>query len=119
MGTVIEEDDTFTKALGRGPIFYYGMGHMLNDITSACWFTYLLLFLTDIGFSPRNAAIVMLSGQVADAFATVFVGELTDLDISRYGMGPDLYWWLFHFLLFLVVVYHAQFLLQIQLLLKP
>lgn len=76
MGTVIEEDDTFTKALGRGPIFYYGMGHMLNDITSACWFTYLLLFLTDIGFSPRNAAIVMLSGQVADAFATVFVGEL-------------------------------------------
>lgn len=78
MGTVIEEDDTFTKALGRWPIFYYGMGHMLNDITSACWFTYLLLFLTDIGFSPRNAAIVMLSGQVADAFATVFVGELID-----------------------------------------
>jgi len=53
MGTVIEDDDTFTKALGRGPVFYYGMGHMLNDITSACWFTYLLLFLTDIGFSPR------------------------------------------------------------------
>lgn len=26
---------------------------MLNDITSACWFTYLLLFLTDIGLSPR------------------------------------------------------------------
>lgn len=78
MGTIVEEDNAFTKALGRGPIFYYGMGHMLNDITAACWFTYLLLFLTDIGFSPRNAAIVMLSGQVADGFATIFVGELID-----------------------------------------
>ncbi|CAJ2659019.1 unnamed protein product [Trifolium pratense] len=78
MSTIVEEDVAFTKALGRGPIFYYGMGHMLNDITAACWFTYLLLFLMDIGFSPRNAAIVMLSGQVADGFATVFVGELID-----------------------------------------
>ncbi|XP_061363935.1 uncharacterized protein LOC133307440 [Gastrolobium bilobum] len=78
MGTVIEEDDSFTKVLGRWPIFYYGMGHMLNDITAACWFTYLLLFLTDIGLSPRDAATVMLSGQVADGFATVFVGELID-----------------------------------------
>ncbi|RZS10446.1 hypothetical protein BHM03_00041673 [Ensete ventricosum] len=66
---------------------------MLNDITSACWFTYLLLFLTDIGLSPRDAAIVMLSGQVADAFATVFVGELEislflphlDCSIDRFG----------------------------------
>ncbi|XP_004488576.1 uncharacterized protein [Cicer arietinum] len=78
MGTVVEADDTFTKPLGRWPVFYYGMGHMLNDITAACWFTYLLLFLSDIGLSPRNAAIVMLSGQVADGFATVFVGELID-----------------------------------------
>ncbi|RRT42096.1 hypothetical protein B296_00048489 [Ensete ventricosum] len=65
--------------LGRLTTLSYGAGHMLNDITSACWFTYLLLFLTDIGLSPRykvDAAIVMLSGQVADAFATVFVGEL-------------------------------------------
>ncbi|KAK7323890.1 hypothetical protein VNO77_27390 [Canavalia gladiata] len=78
MDTVIEADDSFTKILGRRPIVYYGMGHMLNDITAACWFTYLLLFLTDIGLSPRNAAAVMLSGQVADGFATVFVGELID-----------------------------------------
>ncbi|XP_057457240.1 uncharacterized protein LOC130748112 [Lotus japonicus] len=78
MGSLVEDDDSFTKPLGRWPVFYYGMGHMLNDITSACWFTYLLLFLTDIGLSPRNAAIVMLSGQVADGFATIFVGELID-----------------------------------------
>lgn len=53
MGTIVEADNTYTKILGRWPVFYYGMGHMLNDITAACWFTYLLLFLTDIGLSPR------------------------------------------------------------------
>ncbi|KAI3444920.1 hypothetical protein Pfo_001585 [Paulownia fortunei] len=54
---------------------------MLNDITSACWFTYLLVFLTDIGLPPRDAAVVMLSGQIADGFTTIFAGELID----RYG----------------------------------
>lgn len=39
--------------LGRWPILSYGVGHMLNDITSACWFTYLLLFLQEIGLAPR------------------------------------------------------------------
>ncbi|KAJ4769549.1 Major facilitator superfamily protein [Rhynchospora pubera] len=67
-----------TEPLGRLSILSYGSGHMLNDITSSCWFTYLLLFLTDVGLSPSNAAIVMLSGQVADAFTTIFVGELID-----------------------------------------
>ncbi|CAI0458815.1 unnamed protein product [Linum tenue] len=74
-----EEDLSRVKSdVGRWPVFYYGVGHMLNDITSSCWFTYLLLFLADIGLSPRDAAIVMLSGQVADGFATVFTGELID-----------------------------------------
>lgn len=41
------------EPLGRVPIFSYGSGHMLNDITSSCWFTYLLVFLTDVGLSPR------------------------------------------------------------------
>lgn len=71
----IEELD---EPLGRVPILSYGSGHMLNDITSSCWFTYLLVFLTDIGLSPSDAAVVMLSGQLADGFATIFVGELED-----------------------------------------
>ncbi|KAL2234254.1 major facilitator superfamily domain-containing protein 12-like [Sesamum indicum] len=74
-------DESCTKPLGRCSVFYYGVGHMLNDITSACWFTYLLVFLTDIGLAPSDAAIVMLSGQIADGFTTVFAGELID----RYG----------------------------------
>ncbi|GAB4848974.1 hypothetical protein Ancab_003787 [Ancistrocladus abbreviatus] len=74
----MEDEDSFNKPLGRWPVLFYGIGHMLNDITSACWFTYLLVFLTDIGLSPRDAATVMLWGQVADGFTTVFSGELID-----------------------------------------
>uniref|UniRef100_A0A5B6Z5Y8 Putative major facilitator superfamily domain-containing protein 12 n=1 Tax=Davidia involucrata TaxID=16924 RepID=A0A5B6Z5Y8_DAVIN len=72
------DQESCTKPLGRRSIYFYGVGHMLNDITSACWFTYLLVFLTDIGLSPRDAAAVMLSGQIADGFATIFAGELID-----------------------------------------
>ncbi|KAI9170301.1 hypothetical protein LWI28_025702 [Acer negundo] len=73
-----DEDDynSYIKPLGRRSVIYYGMGHMLNDITAACWFTYLLVFLSDIGLSPRAAASIMLSGQIADGFATIFSGEL-------------------------------------------
>ncbi|CAA0808321.1 Major facilitator superfamily protein [Striga hermonthica] len=75
------DDESGTRPLGRCSVFYYGVGHMLNDVTSACWFTYLLVFLTDIGLPPRDAAVVMLSGQIADGFTTIFAGELID----RYG----------------------------------
>ncbi|PKI42106.1 hypothetical protein CRG98_037559 [Punica granatum] len=74
----MEDDESHAQPPGRLSVFYYGAGHMLNDITAACWFTYLLLFLTDIGLSHRDAAVVMLSGQVADGLATVFSGELID-----------------------------------------
>ncbi|KAH8934649.1 hypothetical protein BDL97_18G095700 [Sphagnum fallax] len=66
------------EPLPRKYIVSYGMGHMLNDLTSACWFTYLLMFLTDVGLSPREAATVMLMGQLADGFATITVGQLID-----------------------------------------
>ncbi|XP_031128493.1 major facilitator superfamily domain-containing protein 12-like isoform X1 [Ipomoea triloba] len=66
------------KPLGRCSVFTYGVGHMLNDITQCCWYTYLLLYLTDIGLSPSSAAIVTLVGQFADAFTTIIAGELID-----------------------------------------
>ncbi|KAE9459863.1 hypothetical protein C3L33_08231, partial [Rhododendron williamsianum] len=109
------DEESCTKPLQRWSVVFYGVGHMLNDITSACWFTYLLVFLTDIGLSPRytftpgfnldfvahnkegttagseqfegiitckviggDAAAVMLSGQIADGFTTIFAGELID-----------------------------------------
>ncbi|XP_066397970.1 uncharacterized protein [Miscanthus floridulus] len=72
------DDAQLDEPLGRVSILSYGSGHMLNDITSSCWFTYLLVFLTDLGLSPGDAATVMLSGQLADGFTTIFVGELMD-----------------------------------------
>jgi Na+/melibiose symporter-like transporter len=45
-------DGQLDEPLGRVSIISYGSGHMLNDITSSCWFTYLLVFLTDVGLSP-------------------------------------------------------------------
>eukprot|EP00250_Pteridium_aquilinum_P033866 c6521_g1_i1 orf=397-2019(+) len=75
------DSDADGQLLPRKAVFFYGIGHMLNDLTSACWFTYLLIFLTDIGLSPSEAAMVMLSGQLADGVATVFVGSLID----KYG----------------------------------
>lgn len=41
------------KPLSRGRIVAYGSGHMLNDIAAACWFTYLLIYCTDVGLSPQ------------------------------------------------------------------
>ncbi|XP_057513807.1 uncharacterized protein LOC130795612 isoform X2 [Actinidia eriantha] len=78
MSNDIGDEESCTKPLGRCSVLSYGVGHMLNDITSSCWFTYLLVFLTDIGLSPRAAAAVMLSGQIADGFTTIFAGELID-----------------------------------------
>uniref|UniRef100_A0A1D1Z2Z1 Major facilitator superfamily domain-containing protein 12 n=1 Tax=Anthurium amnicola TaxID=1678845 RepID=A0A1D1Z2Z1_9ARAE len=78
MGEELSDELESILPLRRCSILSYGVGHMLNDITSACWFTYLLLFLTDIGLSPRDASIVMLSGQVADGLMTVLAGELID-----------------------------------------
>lgn len=73
-----EAEVEVAQPLGRWPVLSYGVGHMLNDITSACWFTYLLLFLQEIGLAPRDAAIVMLSGQVADGLMTIVAGEMID-----------------------------------------
>lgn len=54
------EAQSAEQHLGRWSIFSYGAGHMLNDITAACWFTYLLLFLTEIGLQPRCISVLWL-----------------------------------------------------------
>ncbi|XP_024525694.1 major facilitator superfamily domain-containing protein 12 [Selaginella moellendorffii] len=72
-------DAPSSKALARKEIVAYGIGHMLNDLTAACWFTYLLIYLTDVGLTPREAALVMLCGQVSDGLATVAAGYMIDL----------------------------------------
>lgn len=80
MGNFVEDDESLTKPIGRLPVFYYGVGHMLNDITASCWFTYLLLFLTDIGLSPRYALkqCCNQSGQNLSGFEFGFMHVFKD-----------------------------------------
>ena len=55
------EDD-----LSKAEIGAYSVGHVLNDLCAACWFTYLLVFLQSaVGLSHSAAGVVMFVGQVS------------------------------------------------------
>jgi hypothetical protein len=57
----------------------FAVGHVLNDLTAAFWFSYLLVFLRSVlGFRDYNSGLLMLIGQVADAIATPISGYLSD-----------------------------------------
>ncbi|KAK8400143.1 hypothetical protein O3P69_003085 [Scylla paramamosain] len=57
----------------------YGFGHVLNDLCSAMWFTYLLVYFHHVLlFDNGLAGVVLLIGQVADALSTPFVGREAD-----------------------------------------
>jgi len=81
------------KELPKKIVFCYGVGHFLNDMTSACWFNYLLVFLVQVvGHSPTQAGLVLLSGQVADAISTPIIGHLSDRTNLPFGRRKT---WLF------------------------
>ncbi|GAU98136.1 hypothetical protein RvY_09317 [Ramazzottius varieornatus] len=72
----------------------YGVGHVLNDLCAAMWFSYLLVFLHQVlNFSSTFAGAVILLGQVADAVATPFVGYESDQSRSGFfGYGRRKSW---------------------------
>lgn len=83
----------YTEIVSRLPLklrLAYGVGHVLNDICASMWFTYLILFFNYVlEFSTTMAGLVLFIGQVADAFATPFVGLHSDKNddfwLCRYG----------------------------------
>lgn len=86
-------DNVYTEIvqrLSKKQKFSYGVGHVLNDICASMWFSYLLVFFHFVlGFDPVLSGMLMLIGQVADAFATPFVGlqsdRIDDFWLCRYG----------------------------------
>ena len=59
--------------------FGYSMGHVLNDMCAAMWFTYVLLFFEKVlNIDKDSAGTIMLIGQIMDGLATVFVGLCVD-----------------------------------------
>ncbi|RWS12157.1 major facilitator superfamily domain-containing protein 12-like protein [Dinothrombium tinctorium] len=68
----------------------YSVGHVQNDLCSAMWFSYLLVFMVSVlQFTHQSAGVLLLIGQVADAMSTPIVGIECDrsLDwvICKYG----------------------------------
>lgn len=73
-------------------IYAYSVGHVLNDLTATCWFSFLLYYLTDIiQIDKKKAGWVMLSGQIFDGIATPIVGILSDKFSSRIGRRSPWY----------------------------
>lgn len=57
----------------------YGVGHVLNDLCSSMWFTYLLVYLHQVAqFSNIKAGALLLLGQIADGICTPLVGIESD-----------------------------------------
>lgn len=70
--------DSHSK-LSKKTLICYGFGHMLNDLTSSMWFSYLLIFFHYVlNFTCSISGVMLLIGQVADGLATPLVGILSD-----------------------------------------
>lgn len=61
------------------------MGHLINDLTAACWFNFLLFFLKTV-VKTSAASTALLVGQLCDGIATPFVGYLSDRNQSKFGI---------------------------------
>lgn len=73
-------------------IWSYGVGHFMNDICASSWFFFLSYYLIKIiGLDKQYSSYVLLSGQVADAFATPLVGIFSDKTETRYGKRTPWY----------------------------
>ena len=65
----------------------YGVGHVLNDLCSAMWFSHLLVYFDKVvELSATEAGILLLIGQIVDGLATPVVGiESDSTSITNYG----------------------------------
>jgi Na+/melibiose symporter-like transporter len=62
----------------------FGIGHLINDVTAACWFNFLFYFLKTV-VRTSAASYALLVGQVCDGVFTPVVGYLSDKFVTRWG----------------------------------
>ena len=64
----------------------YGFGHVINDIVTHLYFSYLMIYITGpvVNLSELQGAIVLLCGQAVDAVATPVLGVLCDYVSAEY-----------------------------------
>ncbi|XP_076266075.1 major facilitator superfamily domain-containing protein 12-like [Rhynchophorus ferrugineus] len=94
----ISKDPVFTVSKNLPFRIYvaYGLGHILNDVCAAMWFSYLLVFFhLVLKFKNNEAGALLLVGQVADAIATPIIGYHSDKDHScwLYRFGRRKVWY--------------------------
>lgn len=81
--------------LSKWNMICYGVGHMFNDLTGSCWFTYGLFYMvTVIGVPSAFAGLVLLVGQIVDGVCTPLVGYLSDKTETT-NIGKRTAWYLF------------------------
>lgn len=79
--------------LTRCQRFSYSVGHVFNDLCSAMWFTYLLIFMRDVvKLSNASAGYLLLWGQVVDALCTPVIGYCSDKMRDHFGYGRRKTW---------------------------
>jgi hypothetical protein len=79
------DDDTCVCVVERQR-YSYGVGHMFNDLSATCWFSYLLVYLHKVAeLSNDYAGYIYLLGHVVDAMCTPIVGMLSDRSRASYG----------------------------------
>lgn len=67
-------------------IWMYSIGHVFNDLVSACWFfyfSYYMVYIIEVG--EDRSGYIMLAGQIFDGIGTLLSGILSDQTKSRFG----------------------------------
>ncbi|KAM4887379.1 major facilitator superfamily domain-containing protein 12 [Thomomys bottae] len=80
--------------LSAGARLSFAVGHFLNDLSAAMWFSYLLLYLRAVrAYGSRGAGALLLLGQAADGLCTPLVGyEAARMRARCARYGPRRAW---------------------------
>jgi len=77
--TVVSAQSSSRMPLSIATQIGYSVGHIMNDLCSSCWFTYLIIYFTRVlGYSQSMAGVLCLTGQFADGICGPFFAVLID-----------------------------------------
>lgn len=84
----------FKDALELQHVFSYSIGHLANDLIINVWNTYSTWYMNQvINMSDYNSGLVVLVGQIVDAFGQIIIGYLCDRTDTPIGKRTP--WYLF------------------------
>ena len=75
--------------------FFYSLGHIMNDLSCAMWFSYTLLYFK-YTFSGSKIGLIILLGQISDAVFSPLIGYMADRDNNCFlvrSLGKRKFWY--------------------------